>query len=316
MTDHMAVVFPSDGVLELLRSATDRVIIAAPYIKSPTISRLLETVSDTVSECTCITRWLPQDIAFGVCDLEIFDDIARVKGARLMVHPHLHAKYYSNGQQCLVGSANLTARGLGWHTPSNIELLVKMPANSPGLPEWEDMLLSSAVVVTKQLRDQIHAQSEQLRQSGTFRFVPEVGDMTVEGEKISLWVPKCPTPNRLWEVYRGRGADTMVSSAYEAAREDLAALSPPLGLTQNLFKAYVAGILRQMPLLTEIDNLAVAGLTDTKAYEFLADRLASELDYRQVWHVVKQWLVFFFSDSYMLETSQEVLIKGRQIPTR
>ena len=62
----------------------------------------------------------------------------------------------------------------------------------------------------------------------------------------------------------------MVSSTFDAAQEDLAALSPPSGLTQDLCAVHVAGILRQMSLLTEIDKLAAADLADTMAREFLA----------------------------------------------
>lgn len=315
----MAVVLPGDGILELVRAANDRVVIAAPYIKSPTLRRLLDAVPETVSECICVTRWLPEDIASGVCDLEILDDLAQARGGRLLVHPHLHAKYYSNGRQSLVGSANLTARGLGWHTPANIELLVALPSDFAGLAEWEQSLLGSAVEATPELRDRIRLQADSLKQAGPLRPVPEVEDGAGEEEGQAIWVPQCPTPDRLWQVYRGRGADTMVSSAFEAAQEDLAALSPPQGLTQDLFTAYVAGILKQMPLLAEIDKLASAGLTDAKAHEFLADRFGSadfEEDYGHVWRVVKLWLVHFFPDSYRLETGQEVLVKGRELPRR
>ena len=120
----MTGVLPGDGFLELIRTANDRVVIAAPYIKSPTLRRLLNAVPETVSECICVTRWLPEDIASGVCDLEILDDIAGARGGRLLVHPHLHAKYYSNGRQTLVGSANLTARGLARHTPNGWRCMI------------------------------------------------------------------------------------------------------------------------------------------------------------------------------------------------
>lgn len=315
----MAVVLPGDGILELVRAATDRVVIAAPYIKSPTLRRLLDAVPETVSESICVTRWLPEDIASGVCDLEIFDDLIQARGGRLLVHPHLHAKYYSNGRQSLVGSANLTARGLGWYTPSNVELLVALPSDFAGLADWEQSLLGSAVEATPELRDRIRLQADSLKQAGPLRPVPEAEEGAGEEEGSALWVPQCPTPERLWQVYRGRGADTMVSSAFEAAQEDLAALSPPQGLTQELFTAYVAGILKQMPLIVEIDRLASNGLTDTKAHEFLADSLGSavsEEDYAQVWRVIKLWLVHFFPNSYRLETGQEVLVKGRELPRR
>ena len=316
----MTVVFPGDAVLELMQNATSQVVIVAPYIKSATIRRLLETIPDTVSECACITRWLPEDIVSGVCDLEIFDDVTQVKGGRLLVHPHLHAKYYSNGKKTLVGSANLTSRGLGWHTPSNVELLVALPAEFPGLADWESTLLDSAVEATEQLREQIRVQAEQIKQTRPVYCPPEVEYETGEEEGVALWVPQCPAPDRLWDVYRGRGADTMVSSAFKAAQDDLAALSPPQGLTEDLFTAYVAGILRQMPLLTEIDQLASTGLTDTKAQELLSDRLSGGTGgingYGQIWRIVKLWLVHFFPESYRLETGQEVLVKGREIPRR
>ncbi|MEW5424016.1 phospholipase D family protein [Amorphus sp. 3PC139-8] len=315
----MAVVLPGVGILELIRAANDRVVIAAPYIKSPTLRRLLDAVPETVSECACVTRWLPEDIASGVCDLEILDDIAGARGGRLLVHPHLHAKYYSNGRDSLVGSANLTARGLGWHTPSNVELLIALPVEFGGLAEWEHSLLSSAVQATEELRERIRRQADALKEDEAPRRLPEVEDDTATEAERTLWVPQCPTPDRLWQVYRGRGADTMVSSAFKAAQEDLAALSPPQGLTQDLFTAYVAGILKQMPLLAEIDKLASAGLTDAKAHEFLADRLGSsdhDDDYDRVWRVIKQWLVHFFPEFYRLETGQEVLVKGRELPRR
>jgi len=315
----MAVVLPGDGILELARAAIDRVVIAAPYIKSPTLRRFLDAVPETVSVCICVTRWLPEDIASGVCDLDILDDLAQARGGRLLVHPHLHAKYYSNGRDSLVGSANVTARGLGWHTPSNIELLVALPAEFTGLAEWEQSLLGSAVLATEELRDRIRRQAEALKESEPLRRAPEVGDDSATEAGQTLWVPQCPTPDRLGQVYRGRGGDTMVSSAFEAAKKDLAALSPPQGLPQDLFTAYVAGILKQMPLLAEIDNLAAAGLTDAKAHEFLAGRLGSadsEEDYAQVWRVVKLWLVHFFPNSYRVETGQEVLVKGRELPRR
>jgi hypothetical protein len=315
----MSVVVPGEAVLELVRGATSRVFIAAPYIKLPSIRRLTTEISATVRECICVTRWLPEDIAAGACDLEIFDELACVPGGRLLIHPHLHAKYYSDGARALVGSANLTARGLGWHTPSNVELLVALPREFPGLSDWEAMLLRSAVPATEQLRDQIRAQADELRQTHPVQNIPDVGNEAEEEPDTRLWVPLCPTPERLWGVYRGHGADTMVSSAFEAARADLAALAPPQGLTVNLFTAYIAGILRQMPILVEIDKLAATGLTDGRAHDFLADcfkETPEQINPDQTWRVIKRWLVYFLPEVYRLETSQEVLVKGRELPRR
>jgi hypothetical protein len=108
----------------------------------------------------------------------------------------------------------------------------------------------------------------------------------------------------------------MVSSAREAAQNDLKALAPPPGLSQELFQAYIAGILRQMPLMAEIDQLASSGLTDGDAHSFLSTKMeaTSELPIQQTWRVLKVWLVHFFPQTYRLEAGHEVLVKGQRLP--
>lgn len=312
----MSVVVPSDAVIDIMRFASGGVIIAAPYIKSHALQSLLAALPDATDELTCITRWLPEDIAAGVCDIEILDDITARSNGKLLVHPHLHAKYYRAGDRCLVGSANLTGRGLGWMTPANLELLVELPLDFPGLHEWEAALLASAVPATEDLRDQIMREAERLKADGTIGHVPEVDQGTEEETAASQWIPGCPVPERLWNVYNGGGTGTMVSSAREAAQHDLTALAPPHGLSEELFEAYIAGILKQMPLMAEIDRLASTGLTDSQACAFLAERLGSDASYpaNQAWRVLKAWLVHFFPETYRFETGQEVLVKGKKLP--
>lgn len=316
MASDMGVVAPGQGLIELIQNSKDRVVLAAPYIKSHALRRILNLIPDSVTEFLCITRWLPEDIASGVCDLEILDDVLSVHGGLLLVHPHLHAKYFSNGFESLVGSANLTARGLGWYTPSNIELLVSISASYPGLGAWEHSLVASAVKATPELRDNIRIQAAALREAGSFSNLPEVDEEAEIAETHRLWVPKCPSPDRLWQVYCGLGADTMVSSAFQAAQDDIEALAPPEAMTQDLFSAYIAGILKQMPLLVEIERLAASGLNDSKALLFLEEALDGDLqesDYHQIWRVIKNWLVYFFPETYRLETGQEVLVLGREV---
>ena len=298
-----------------MRAASGAVLIVAPYIKSHTLRKLIGEMPAAATELICVTRWLPEDIAAGVCDLEIFEDVTSRSGGKLLVHPHLHAKYYRASELCLVGSANLTSRALGWITPGNIELLVQLPADFPGLREWERTMLGSAIAATSELRDRIGREAERLKEAGPVPRVPEVDNDSEEQTAASLWIPICPVPDRLWNVYRGGAADTMVSSAREAAQKDLTALAPPHGLSQRLFEAYIAGILRQTPLMAEIDRLASSGLNDSQAHEFLLAKLEAGPDFsvQQTWRVLKAWFVHFFPQTYRLETGQEVLVKGQHL---
>lgn len=311
----MAVTHPGDGLLELVRTATDRFVVVAPYIKSQTLRTIISALPESIASFVCVTRWLPEDIAAGVCDIEIFEDVATAKGGTLYVHPHLHAKYYASGTNCLVGSANLTGRGLGWHTPPNVELLVRLPADFSGLRQWEAELFASAIPATNELRDRLREEAARLSEITSYSRLHEVEDSDTIRH---LWVPSCPLPERLWWVYLGRGEDRMVSSAFNAAKGDLSALRPPQGLTQELFEAYVAGILRQMPLIRQIDRLSSSGLTDAQAQEYLAGQIpaSGDISYEQAWRILKLWLVHFLPSSYRVETGQEVLIKGKELQRR
>ena len=295
--------------------ATGDVIIAAPYIKAKTLQQLVSFIPDNISKLTCITRWLPEDIASGVCDLEIFDIIGDRSEGTLRLYPHLHAKYFRTGTQVLIGSANITARALGWFSPSNLELLVQLPINILGLAEWEKRLLDSTLLATTELRDQLAKEAQLLKAAGLVTNVPEVESISQELSALTPWFPECPVPERLWEVYKGEGVDTMVRSAREAAERDLIALAPPKGFSKDLFEAYVTGILRQMPIIRNIDELSSYGLSDSQAIVFLSEALDSDITYThdEAWLILKRWLTHFFPADYRLEISQEVLIKGKKI---
>jgi len=308
----MEIATPGDELLDLIHNATSRIFIVAPYMKLAVVRRLLSSFPETVSDFTCITRWLPEDIASGVCDLEILSYIEEFQGGKLLVHPKLHVKYYTNGVKTLVGSANLTARGLGWNMSPNLELLVSLPYEFPGLKSWEARLIDSSIRATEQLKEQINEQAEELKKSQSIQEHSEVKE-DICNESEGFWVPRCPTPDRLWSVYCGRGEDMIVKSAFSAAKDDLSVLSPPAGLTENLFRAYMSGILKQTPLFVELDKLASRGLTDKRALEYLSERLGNEKQDEQLWYTVKEWIIYFFPNTYRLETIQEVLIRGSKI---
>ena len=311
----ICVVEPDRAIAELLRSATGDVVIAAPYIKAKPLQQLISLIPDNISKLTCITRWLPEDIASGVCDLEIFDIIGNRSEGILRLYPHLHAKYFRTSTQVLIGSANITARALGWFSPSNLELLVQLPIDILGLAEWENRLLGSTIPATTELRDQLAKEAQLLKAAGAGAHVPEVESISQELDPLIPWFPECPAPERLWEVYKGEGIDTMVRSAREGAERDLVALAPPKGFSKDLFEAFVAGILKQMSIVRSIDELSSYGLSDSQAIAFLSETLGNNIVYThdKAWLIFKRWLTYFFPTDYRLETAQEVLIKGKKI---
>ena len=290
----MLVVDPASAVFELAKLATNRIIIVAPYIKSHTLRMLIDVIPASVSDFICITRWLPEDIASGTCDIAIFDDVMQ-RGGELRVYSHLHAKFYSNSDKCLVGSANLTHRGLGKYIPSNFELLVELPSTFPGIKNWEKNLLELSTTATENLRDQRLEQVEQMQNSAPVRDLPEVENFYKT--QFEFWVPTCPNPKYLWILYKGQGEDLRKKiplSAYEAAQKDFLTLTSILTLQENLseelFDKHIAEILKQMPIFSKILELAAPSIANTDASSFLAEQLDIDRDSAKlIWDNLKRW---------------------------
>lgn len=59
-----------DRVLNAIRTASRDLLLVAPYIKSSSLERAIDSIPSESISLTCITRWLPGDIATGVCDLD------------------------------------------------------------------------------------------------------------------------------------------------------------------------------------------------------------------------------------------------------
>ena len=213
------------------------------------------------------------------------------RGRRLLVHPNLHAKYYRADRRCLIGSANVTRRGLGWASPSNVELLVEISSEQTGIMDWETALLSSAIEATPELQTQIQLRADEIRSQRVIARPPEVDSIREEAQPTTRWVPRCSMPDVLWEVYAGgESGQRLLEGTRVASNQDLEALGPPRGLSKALFEAYVTTIMKRMPLIVEIDDRAIHGLTDTGAHEFLTDYLGDELPYspQETWGIINR----------------------------
>jgi len=97
---------PGAQLLGLLEPSPSRLVLVAPFIKLGALKRVLDSIDPSSVQVDCVTRWLPTDIADGVCDLEILDALTALPTATLWLRDDLHAKYYRADDRCLVGSAS------------------------------------------------------------------------------------------------------------------------------------------------------------------------------------------------------------------
>ena len=239
-----------DQVVNVLRGAKKEVVVVAPFIKVNALKRIIDCINIEKVKVDCVTRWLPQDIAAGVCDIEIYELLKRIPDANLWMNKRLHAKYVRADRKCLTGSANLTESALGWRVPSNLELMVDVSSVIQDMKDWEARLFDCSTVVNKKTRDEIQSSSASLVKEG--RHMQYV-EFHVDDNVSDHWLPQYASPKKLYRVYSGElTIENISKSSLMYAMSDLNVLGIPTGLSEEDFNAAVASQICTSSVIMEI----------------------------------------------------------------
>ena len=283
----------------LLAKAQHRVLLCSPFVKARVLETVLSMVPASVA-VRVVTRWRAREIAAGVSDLEVLDITNRRERTELMLLDDLHAKLYLADEECLVGSANLTAKALGWVEHSNVELLVSVTVTDENVA----MLLRRlefAEPATFRHRSELEAEVALLAaEHGPTRSLDEGSEVAEwSGCRALAWLPRCAAPQKLYEIYRNTETTVVTDGTKADGVEDLRDLNIFPGLLEEEFVAIVKDGLRLMPAVARILREVPRGLTDKRGGE-LAKDVRPELsgaDASKQWRIVREWIgVFFWED--------------------
>lgn len=296
----------SEGALLqlLVENATERVLLAAPFMKVQALRRCLEGATSGL-HVDVFTRWRPEEVAAGVSDLAVWDLVREMPNARLFLSHRLHAKVYRTESRCVVGSANVTGSALGWVMPSNLELLIECGVDEPRVLAFERALRASAVEVDDELHSRMLALVARYELEAPVCAVAEdVAAWGVTAERgvtpptALSWVPALRQPDDLYVAYIG-DYDLLSTQARIAARSDLDVLSLPKGLKRGAFNDAVEIALAQMPAVAVVDSLVAT----PQRFGAVVDELQHTLGLGHEesvasWQALMRWLLFFAPDRY------------------
>lgn len=278
-----------DLLVEHLAGARERVQLCAPFAKAGVVRRLLSAIPTGV-QVTLTTRWHASEVAAGVSDLEVLDVITGRPGASMTLLDVLHAKLFVADGAVLAGSANLTAKALGWCDRPNVEVLTLVDGQSPSVLGCLEAI-AMARPATAEERDKVAAEANLLT-------LPRSAEAAEEDERLSsTWLPTLGDPARLYPVYASIGLDRMMGSTIEAARYDLAALGIAPGLREADFKTTVARAFVAMPAIVRLLSLVDRDLTDEDATALIAAiPLTGPMPPDQQWLVAREWMASLLSE--------------------
>ncbi len=287
---------------KLCNTAQTEILIAAPFIKAAVLEEIFSYINPQIA-IKCVTRWLIEEITIGVSDLEVWAIVQSHPYASLWLRNDLHAKYYRADDQCLIGSANLTAKALGWSKRPNLELLVQLPANHSLLPEFELELFQKCIKVDEQLYEEYFTRINQIQNQNIpideLRLTVDLSSDIVTNEN---WIPTLRNPEELFLAYGGK-EDKLTAIARNNAINDLKYLSIIPNLNQNNFNACVGILLLEKPVIQEIDNFVETPQRFGAVRDFLASLLYTNLpnfNPERAWQTLMRWLLYFLPSRYAL----------------
>ena len=303
---------PADEIIALLSSARNSALIVAPFVRSESLSRLLDSVAANI-ETVVVTRWRPADLIAGVSDLDIYD-LAKKRPVQLYLRNDLHAKLFAADDKCLVGSVNVTHTALGWRNPSNLELLTPVARTASHIVEFENTLLAGAVRATAALRDRLVELLESLSVLPVVASKEQNEGITV-GLPPPSWIPRIRNPDELYAVYRGNS--DVGRSAFQTMQEEITHLGTVPGMDEEGFRAWVAATIIQTPLVVGvIEHIEQEGqLTEDGLSDLLVKIGANIEEYRprNALEVLERWLTYFLPAQYETARDSIKLIKARKV---
>ena len=127
--------------------------IFSPFISRNALEKTLFRLPKSV-RVNIITRWQILDFVLGSASFDLYE-LCTSLGWTLYVNPRLHLKtIVFDSQSVVLGSANITSRGLGLHHLSNHEVLNYIENPSSSYLLYLEQIKSESILVTKSVVDQ------------------------------------------------------------------------------------------------------------------------------------------------------------------
>ena len=188
----------SSLVSESLSGSKDFLLLISPFIKKDALEQLLEGLNGKPSKLIVIARWKRDDLLTGVSDVGVYE-LVKSYGGEMFINSDIHLKIYiSDYKTVLIGSANLTQKGLGFSEKHNIEGITQIEYNEEILSQL-DPILDSSIKLTDELvamfAEMVEKFSEEFKRpksEGLSEFYSKIKDAMVSKGESGLFVHNFP----------------------------------------------------------------------------------------------------------------------------
>jgi hypothetical protein len=225
---------PFNRIREFLSESQHNITIFSPYIKTEALRELLPELNVKV---TLITSWKLQDLWLGSSDLSLYP-FAKQRSYSMFLNNKIHLKVFmTDWQRCILGSSNISNKGLGIGIDCHYELDVIHSIIDTDTLLYLRRILSESVLMNDKLYLKYKEvvgnlpNPPQVPEPCDFELLPET-DFLISSLPMSLNIHK------LYEIYANSfsGAD---KEATDCAMHDIALYGIPIGLSREGFISYI-----------------------------------------------------------------------------
>jgi len=163
------IVDPFVAITAAISAAKQRVVVVSAFAKHDACDALFSFIpSDGIPDRRLYLRWQKRDLLIGASDFSVYD-AAKKFGFNVYLQLTLHAKVYVADARMFVGSANLTASGLGLRAAdSNFEIVVDGICEND-FEQWLFRLHQQSIELTDDLYARLRLEVEQEDNSAAVR---------------------------------------------------------------------------------------------------------------------------------------------------
>jgi len=288
-------------VLESFLCEHEVVDVFAAFIKYDMLAEVLEMSPGVISRI--VVRWRSEDIIAGVSDLSIYE-LCKSFNITLFRNPQLHAKCFlaMNGD-CLVGSANVTSKGLKNEDGSNWELNTNVDKIGFKSRAILDAIVNDSVLVTEDWVDMANSllplDYDQSNLGNDLK-----AHFSKRGLAESFLISALPMshhPELLWELYTGERI--LANAEMNAAAHDIAlySLFGDYECAEHFLKI-LGGMFNSHPFISKLlDWLKDNGSTNYgRVVRWIQNNCTQvpiprswDLKQRQVVNILFDWICYF-----------------------
>ncbi len=290
-------------VKELLGDAQESVLLVSPFITSQLFESILKEVDNDV-QVTLVTRFRPDEIAKGLNSLKLFDVLRERSRGELRLSYHLHAKYYRADDSVILGSGNLTNKGLNTFPGGNHEIMIQVDRSFAGIDQFETKILAESTIPSEENIADLNEMVECLKLIAIDRKIQLIPSVEIRSESPSDWMPLCESPSSVFNVYLN-DLKEIDQKIVQDAKIDLSYLSIPTGINEEQFKKYIRIVIQQSGIMSafkiELDRNRkldkVIGI-EIIVKKFDRDREEAE----KLWFSSINWLAYFFPEKFEINS--------------